>query len=64
MDERGLTSVKVAGARFRRAQDRRDEAMDGLAEAVRAAVAEGVPASRVARAAGVASQTVTEILDR
>jgi DNA invertase Pin-like site-specific DNA recombinase len=64
MDEPGLTAVKVAGARFRRAQRRRDEAMEELAEAVRAAVADSVPTRRVAEAAGVTRMTLDAMFER
>jgi hypothetical protein len=64
MDEPGLTSVKVAGARFRRAQNEHDDAQAALAEAAGAALAEGVPTSRVAQAARVTPQTLHAVLNR
>lgn len=64
MDQPGLTAVKVAGARFHRAQRRRDEAMAELAEAVRAAVADSVPVVRVIEAAGVTRTTLDDMLER
>lgn len=57
-----LAKVERAGKRLHRAQAERDAAMADLAEAIRAAVAAGVPKLRVTKAAGVARQTVYDAL--